>query len=256
VGLLNFFGRGPLSAAKIAKMAKLAANPFAQPDVRMREMERLLDDGSELAISGLLRRFASNAQGHIADEEEKSWLEDALVGVGAAAVAPLQAYIRSEAKLTFALRALERILGAAAAGTFFLEVLQAYGPEDHRNEEAKLQLVLHLTEKASKQTLVALLPFLGDHSDDVQWGILAGIDTYLRTPAAALGPADPGFDAGIAQALGSSGRIARCTAALLADHGLAVGTALPPQLEDEFWSDKQGIVRRRTKKNPAAATFS
>lgn len=67
MGLLSIFGKGPLSDKRIDRISKLAANAFAQPDVRMREMQRLLDDGTPAAIKGVLRRFAANAQGHIAD---------------------------------------------------------------------------------------------------------------------------------------------------------------------------------------------
>src|SRR6478609_7318824 len=100
MGLLSFFGKGPLSDKRIAKVAKLASNPFAQPDVRMREMQRLIDDGSDAALRGVLKRFAANAQGHIADEDEKKWLEDALVAHGDDALGPLRDYIATEEKLT------------------------------------------------------------------------------------------------------------------------------------------------------------
>ncbi len=276
MGLLNFFGRGPLSPAKIAKMAKLAANPFAQPDVRMREMERLVEDGSALALQGLLRRFASNAQGHIADEEEKSWLEDTLVGMGQPAVASLQAYIRSESKLTYALRALERIVGREVASRFFLEVLQAYGPQAHRQDDAKLQLVLQLTTppensgaKAPASSAPApaqgasdfpraLLPFLADHSDDVQWAVLDALHAalQLKAGAALLSPtalalreaALPTLQRVLLDGQGST-RIARRVAALCALHELSVeaGSVLPTPLGEEYWLDKKGIVRQRPK---------
>src|SRR5690349_4431435 len=119
MGLLSLFGVGPLSPGKIDKVSKLAANPFAQPDVRMREMQRLVNDGSPLALRGLLKRFASNANGHIADEDEKQWLEDKLVDIGQGCVEPLADFIKSGDKLTYALRAYERIAGEEAATAFF-----------------------------------------------------------------------------------------------------------------------------------------
>ena len=68
MGLMDFFG-GPLSEKKIEKISKLASNPFAQPDIRMREMMRLLSDGGPGALRGVIKRFAANANGAIADED-------------------------------------------------------------------------------------------------------------------------------------------------------------------------------------------
>ena len=171
------FWRAPLSAKKIAKLAALAANPFAQPEVRVQKMERLLEEGSAAALLGVLQRFAANAQGQIADEEEKAWLVGALVDKGDAAVAPLEAYIRAEAKLSHALGAYAKLVGNARAATFFAARLEALGPDDHRSVEAKQQLLAAFVERASPgEILVKLVPFLEDHSDDVRWQVLETID--------------------------------------------------------------------------------
>ena len=78
MGLMSLLGKGPMSPKKIDKVAKLASNPFAQPDVRMREMQRLIEDGSDAALRGLLKRFSVNANGAIADEDEKEAFEAVL----------------------------------------------------------------------------------------------------------------------------------------------------------------------------------
>jgi hypothetical protein len=259
MGLLSLFRKGPLSADKIDKIAKLAANPFAQPDVRMREMERLVDEGSEASLRGVLRRFASNAQGHIADEDEKKWLRTALVDLGEPALGSLEDYIRSESKLTYALRAYADIVGPEKAASFFLEVLEHYGADDYRSDEAKLQLVLQLSDAAQDAAVLRrLLPFLRDHSDDVQWAVLEIVQSTAQKPQA---PSLPALQAAFAEALpilqhlltdtGTSARIARRTAELLAEQGWALGENLQPMhalLEDAFFVDKKKIVRRRVKK--------
>lgn len=253
MGLLSLFGKGPLSDKKIAKVSKLAANPFAQPDVRMREMQRLIEDGSDAALRGVLKRFASNAQGHIADEDEKKWLEDALVERGASALSALRDYVRHEDKLTYALRAFRRIAGDADAVTFFLDVLRAYGPDDHRSSEAKLQLVWQLSESLSGQVMEALIPFLGDHSDDVRWAVLEltdkAADRDILTPAMQSAAAAQMLDLVVGPDV--SPRIARRTAELLAgrEWTLPAGAdALVSVLDEEFFLDKKRYVRRRTKK--------
>lgn len=246
----RIFGKGPLSDKQIAKAAALAANSFAQPDVRMREMERLIDDGSPAAIRGLLKRFAVNAHGHIADEDEKKWLEDALVEIGQGAVAPLEDYISTEDKLTYALRAYERIVGSEAAAQCFLNVLKRYGADDYRSVEAKLQLVWQLASYIdAPQVLAELVPFLLDHSDDVRWAV---IDLLERAADKKALPAEILTQASEKLAVlvvdpEVSLRISRRTADVLAEREwpLQEGAALNAFLGDDFFLDKKRLVRRR-----------
>lgn len=184
MGWLSFWRQRPLSEKRIQKMSKLAANPFAQPEVRMRELERLVQDHTPQAIEGALRRFTANAQGHIADESEKRWLEDALAQLGDIAIEPVRRYIATEQKLTYALRLYRQLVGHTEATAYFLHVLEAYGPEDYRSSEAKLQLLGQLTEHADDPKLAqTLIPFLMDHSDDVQWAVLELFDHMAHDQA-------------------------------------------------------------------------
>src|SRR5262245_23107080 len=173
MGLLNIFSRGSLSQSKIDKIAKLAANPFAQPDVRMKEMHRLIADGSPAALRGVLKRFAVNANGHIADEDEKKWLEDQLAQAGDVVLEPLADYIRTQEALTYALRAYKRVAGTERSVQFYLDTLHHLGPDAYRAGEAKLQLILQLGEEPTSAKLVeALTPFLHDRDDDVRWAVM------------------------------------------------------------------------------------
>lgn len=256
MGLLDFFGRGPLSQGKIDKIAKLAANPFAQPDVRMREMQRLFNDGSLPALRAVLKRFAANAQGHIADEDEKKWLEDRVVEEGERALEPLAEYIEVEDKLSYALRAFRRIAGPEKTTEHLIGLLKKKGPDDYRSGEAKLQVLLELTELGvGEAELAELAPFLLDHSDDVRWAVM---DLFARAAEkATLAP--PLRDAAAAK-LGvivtneeAGPRIQRRAAELLADLEWVVpGDAekLVSVLDEAFFLDKKRFVRRRSK--PAA----
>lgn len=255
MGLLSLFGKGPLTDKKIDKSAKLAANSFAQPDVRMREMRRLLDDGSTAALRGVLKRFAANASGHIADEEEKRWLEDALVDVGASVVEPLREFIRQDSKLTYALRAYERIGGEAEAVRFFIEVLEAYGPEDHRSVEAKLQLVHALQEHMDDpRVLPALVVFLLDHGDEVRWAVIdlleAAVDRGVLSDEVKARAID-GLTQLVTDPSGGP-RLQRRAVEVLERRGWpASGEAeeLAPLLVEDYFIDKKRFVRRRQKKS-------
>jgi len=253
MGLWSLFGKGPMSQAKIDKVAKNASNAFAQPDVRLRDLHRLMAEGTGASIRGALKRFTVNANGHIADEDEKKWLEDALVETGEAALEPLRDYVRVQDNLTYALRAFRRIAGDPESVRYFLEVLEAYGPDDYRAAEAKLQLIWMLAEMLDDaRVLPGLRVFLLDHSDDVRWAVM---DLFEK--AAAKGGLDPALleatldDFGVLVTDDSVGpRIQRRAAELLAAQEWQIRTeaaALTPLLEEDFFLDKKHYVRRRVR---------
>jgi hypothetical protein len=220
----------------------------------MREMQRLTSDGSPAAIRGVLKRLAANASGAIADEDEKKWLEDALVDIGNKALEPLRDYIAVEKQLTYALRAYRRITGDREAVRFFIEVLERYGPDDHRSGEAKLQLVWQLSENLDdERVLPALAVFLLDHSDDVRWAVMdlverAADDSTLSDVdrdrfCAQLGKLIMDDDVGP--------RIQQRAAELLAGREWQVsaeGDTLAASLDDVYFLDKKRYVRRRVKR--------
>lgn len=259
MGLMSLLGKGPLSEKKIAKISKLACNPFAQPDVRMREMQRLLDDGSDAALKGVLKRFDANAHGHIADEDEKKWLVEQVVERGEAFAAPLENYIRTSQKLSYALRAYTRLKGSDAAVDFFVSVLEAYGPEDYRGLDAKLEIVWQLAEALDNpRVLPALMPFIGDHSDDVAWAVLDLIDQ-----AADRNLVTSDVQAAAAAALGirvtddaTGPRILQRSAELLCKRSWSVpgdaADTLAPGLDDTYFLDKKRFLRRRAKRSQSS----
>lgn len=258
MGITDLFKKGPLDEAKIDKIAKLAANPYAQPDVRMKEMNKLLNEGTPAALRGVLKRFAANAEGHIADEDEKKWLEDQLVEIGTDALEPLADYVRTEDKLTYALRAYSRIAGDANAVGFFVDALNHYGPDDYRSADAKVQILRQLADKISdERVLPALMPFLADHSDEVRWAVLD-----ILTKAADEKLLTSELQAAAAEHLGrqvviddNRPRLQRRAAEILCEREWAIKGDVEmviPILEEDFFIDKKRFVRRRLKKRPEA----
>jgi len=253
MGLMDIFGKSALSEKKIDKIAKLAANPFAQPDVRMKELQRLLNEGTPAAIKGALKRLAANASGGIADEDEKHWLEDALVDLGGPAVDPLRHFIRTETQLTYALSAYRRITGDAEAVRLFLETLQKYGPDDYRSGDSKVQLVLQLIDDLKDpRVLPALADFLLDHSDEVRWAVMDVVDkaadTALLTPEVQRTIAGKLGELVLDDGVGP--RIQQRAADILATREWPMGgdkEELATFLADTFFLDKKRFVRRRAK---------
>ena len=89
------FSKGPLNQKQIDKAVTMIENRFAQTDIRLREMAKLLEDGTPEAWRAVLKRFMT-ANGQIADEQEKQWLEDELVQIGANISVELEQYVRTE----------------------------------------------------------------------------------------------------------------------------------------------------------------
>jgi hypothetical protein len=251
MGILSFLGLGgPMTERQIEKASKLAANAFAQPDVRMRELQRLLKDKTPQSITGALRRLTANAQGHIADEEEKQYLIGALVELGEAARGPLEAYLRAGHRLTYALGAYRQIVPHDRAVAFFVEALTSIPPDDYRKSEAKQQLIAALQEDAARpNVLVAVAPYLSDHADDV---IVAALGLIQRAHAAAPKTAEA---QGIKDGLGAlvtdpqvSARVAKEAAEVAAALGARLstdGAAVAPALQGRYALDAQGVLRER-----------
>ncbi|MBN1960806.1 MAG: hypothetical protein JW841_07645 [Deltaproteobacteria bacterium] len=255
MGLLSLFGKGPLSPAKVAKISKLACNPYAQTDIRMREMARLLNDGSPEALFGAIKRFAANASGNIADEDEKKWLTNQLVEIGKKSLAPLAEYISTQEQLSYALRAYRRIAGDEATNNFVLETLNRYGPDDYRSNEAKLQLIWEITQDIDNpNTLSNLVPFLVDHSDDVRWAVM---DLCERAASENKIPDEvkENIIAKLSEIVlkdDNRPRIERRAAQILCEQEWQVSGSeanLPATLDEDFFLDKKRYVRRRAKRH-------
>ncbi|MEO1233389.1 MAG: hypothetical protein AAFZ18_31290, partial [Myxococcota bacterium] len=138
MGLLDFLK--PKSA--LEKAAKQVREEYAQPDYRRGAMEKLLDMGTPEAYDALLKRFTVNANGQIADEQEKKDLVDELVRAGDKAAERIEHFIRTEKKaLTFPLQALMRIRAPKEARISLLEALEQHDPSDHRTTQAKVALI-------------------------------------------------------------------------------------------------------------------
>lgn len=251
MGLLDFLGlgSGPMSDKAIEKTAKLASNPYAQPDVRREQMEKLIKDGSEAAITGLLQRFTMASTQAIADEDEKRFLVDELVKLGDKSVPPLLAYLRREKNMTFALAALQRILPKERALQEVLALLDVYGPEDYRSDEQKRQLILVVTETNDPAVWPKLVPYVLDHSDEVRG--LALEKLFAAAKAKTIDAELPNLRANLSELLvdkNTSPRILRQAAEGMLGLEWPLTTpevALHETLNSQWLVDKKGYLRKR-----------
>lgn len=176
MGLLDFIK--PKSA--LEKAARDVREVYAQPDVRRAAMDKLLELGTEEAFNALLQRFSIVANGQIADEAEKRDLVQHLVDAGEAAVPALKRYIRQEKTIAFPIRALSGILNDADMVEFLFQTLEAYEPLDHRSTQAKTTLIAALSDRAKAAQAPRLVPYLGDHHDDVQFAVVEALQHFAN----------------------------------------------------------------------------
>jgi HEAT repeat protein len=239
VGILDFVKR----KSPVEKAQKQLCEPYNQPEYRRQAMDKLLEIGTEEAYDALLRRFTFVASGNIADEEEKSDLVDELVRVGKPAIEPIKRYLRREKQIAFPVRALARIVEKAELLTFLIETLGAYEPLDHRSTQQKTTLVMELGEFGGPEHASAIVPYLQDHHDDVQFQAIVSLEKFKN----------PETRASIAElCIGDthSARIQRRAAQALADLEWSVKEyfdRMGAELKSEYLLGKKGqLVHKKT----------
>jgi hypothetical protein len=161
-------------------------------------------------------------------------------------------YLRRETNLTFAAQALFGILPKEQALGELLKLFAVYPPDDHRSAEQKRQLVLILADEEDARILPTLVPYLLDHSDDVRDQVLE----LFFARAQKHDPVASGADvlANVAQLVReneASPRIAKKAAEVASTLEWMLpgsGEVVNPALNDDFFIDKKGYVRRRPAK--------
>src|SRR5215510_12800922 len=88
----------------LEKTIAKATNKLSQQVDRWGALERLKEDGGEVALLGLCKRFGITSMKGVEDEQEKNWVVDVLVEKGGASLAPLTRYMKSAEQLSFPLR--------------------------------------------------------------------------------------------------------------------------------------------------------
>jgi HEAT repeat protein len=176
VGFLDLVKR----KSPIEKAQKALCEPYAQPDARRQAMEKLIEIGTEEAYDALLKRYTINASGQIADEDEKSDLVDELVRIGKATVPSLKRFIKGEKQLAFPIRALSRIVERPDLLSFLSETLRAYEPLDHRSTQAKVSLIMAVSDFGGPEHAEAIAPYLNDHHDDVQFQAILALEKFKK----------------------------------------------------------------------------
>lgn len=237
MGLFDIFQSGPSEKAILSQVSK-AKEIYAQPDYRRMAMDKLLKWATPESYQGLLERFSVVVQSPHWDEEEKRWLVEELIKIGDSILPILREFILKKNEVNHALLAYEKIAGPKKYQELLKEALSARPPSDHRSVQAKQELISALGEQPGEDLKGLLLPYLNDHSDDVQ---CAAIDALAKIN-------DEEVKDQMVKLLGNdehSARVLRAAANVIASQGVAIAenTKLSEVVLEEFHIDKGHLVR-------------
>lgn len=173
MGLFGLFSsKEEREKAALRKLGKKLTEKYGPPENRQKAIEQLAGMGTPEALKTLCLRFTVRTEPGITDDEEKETVRQHLVGAGAPAVAPLEAFVRARDEgVAWGLRALAQLAPDRVIAVVVAE-LARLGREYTRDPEKKLVLLTWLKEHDPDATATAaedaLIPLLEDFSDDVR----------------------------------------------------------------------------------------
>ncbi|MCA9507426.1 MAG: HEAT repeat domain-containing protein [Myxococcales bacterium] len=168
MGLFDFLKSTP-SANAISGQVRKAKELYAQPDYRRMAMDKLLKWDTDESLKGLLERFTVVVQSPHWDEEEKKWLVDEIIQKGERMIPLLRNFLFEKNEVNHAIVALKKLVSDPKSYTELLvQALQKRPPGDHRSVQAKREIIAALGDLSDRSLDPILLPYIDDHSDDVQ----------------------------------------------------------------------------------------
>ncbi len=232
----------------LQKTIERATNKLAQQADRWGALEKLREDGTDEALFGLCKRFGITSMKGVEDEQEKNWVVDTLVAVGAAALAPLVRYMKTAEQLAFPLRVLERIADRAKVLEVADQLFASEPPGYVRMPERRIDLLRWFAEwkpLTDDELIPRLTPYISDFDENSRFAAIDGMAG--RDPAKIAPP----LIAALIRPEEESGRIKRTivevldrSKAPLGDQAKAVAAALAGPLSDDFKVDGDHVKKR------------
>ena len=245
MGLLDIFkSKDERVERSREKNISRALNKYAQSPDRLRALELLLEDGSEDALFGMMRRFGFQYDKSIEDEFEKEWVCDGLVGKGAAALPAVRRYLKSADSVSWPLRVLDKVAASKEEELEVLqEVLARHEPGYERDPTKKIQVLKHLGHMNNAGISALVAPYLQDMDEGVRY---TAAETLLAHKDAAVSaePLLAQFVLETEESLRLRQRIADGFADLkwpVGEHREAVQKKLP----DAYKLDKAGLFQKK-----------
>jgi hypothetical protein len=168
VGLKDLFSGGG-KKSKLDKHVKVITNPYTQSADRYAAMEKLLAEGSDEALVGLMKRFTIVSTKSIEDEEEKGWVYRQLSGLGTKVLPALKQFCTESENVAWALRILEDVANEQQEWEVLDAMLERHPPEYARDPKTKLQILTHVAEIDDPHVVEILLKYLEDPDEGVRF---------------------------------------------------------------------------------------
>ncbi len=175
MGLFDFLGKKKPAAGatgadrEVLRFERIVGNKLSQNIDRQEAIEALSKMGTRASAAALLKRFDWLMDPTILDSEEKEAALAGIVKSGEEAIEPIRAYCRKSESLTWALKALAKIVPGDRLADELLALLDQFDTEYIRNPEPKIQLINELSHHATEEVRVAVEPFLNDASEPVRF---------------------------------------------------------------------------------------
>lgn len=169
MGIKDLFSSTGRAKSRLDKHVKIITNAYTQSADRYASMQVLLDDGSEEALVGLMKRFTVIATKSIEDEEEKGWAYRELSGLGAKVLPALRTFCVESENVAWALRILEDVANGPQEWEILEAMLERHPPEYARDPKTKLQVLTHLAEIDDPRVVDILLRYLDDPAEQVRF---------------------------------------------------------------------------------------
>jgi HEAT repeat protein len=174
MGLFDFLGKkkpsgGGGSEREVQRFERIVGNKLSQNIDRQEAIEALSKMGTRASAAALLKRFDWLMDPTILDSEEKEAALAGIVNAGEDAIEPIRAYCRKSESLTWALKALAKIVPPERHADELLALLDQFDTEYIRNPEPKIQLISALSHHTSEEVRIAVEPFLNDASEPVRF---------------------------------------------------------------------------------------
>lgn len=168
MGLFDFLKNKPNKNAILSQVNK-TKEIYAQNEYRRMAMEKLLSWGDDDSLRGVLERFAVVVQSPHWDEDEKKWLKEEFIKLGAKTLPLLKEWILAKNDVNYVVSIYRSIINDNQEyQKLLIEALTIRLPSDHQSARGKQELIALLAEFKDASLVPILLPYLDDHSDDVQ----------------------------------------------------------------------------------------
>jgi len=189
MGLFDIFlGKDERAEKARTKNIARATDKYKQSVDRMRALEALLEDGSEEALFGLLRRFGVTYDKSIEDEQEKEWVCEVLVKKGSDVLPAVKRYLKSADSVSWPLRVLSGITETRAEELAVLgEILERHEPGYERDPTKKTQIISHLGQMKQDGVSERIVGYLEDMDEGVRFATVEALlrhknETVARAP--------------------------------------------------------------------------